>query len=265
MPFTSAPPALARRRIVPALVAALPLLLTALAACDSKDTDERCDELERWLDGREASLGYRCLSDDDCAVVWVRPDRPVAANPHSADPVEQRVLSEFQETCGVLPVATSRLTAACVERIIEVVDPANPGQTLQRNLGQTCVLRGDFELPDAGTDAGDGSGDGSGDTSGDAGAETGDDAAACECTNDRACGDRGVCVDCACVPAGLCAEGCRNAFACGAQDDLSLGSSGAACVEGCEAAGTGGTALARCLQASTCDAIESCASARPGR
>ncbi|MCB9506274.1 MAG: hypothetical protein H6698_00080 [Myxococcales bacterium] len=226
-------------------------VIASLSACASKSEEQRCDELEQWIEGREASLGYECATDLDCAVVWVRPDHPLAVNPHTSDVEEQRVLSEYQQTCGEIPASEGTLAAVCVVQVVQVLDPDNPGQVLDVESGRACVLRGTYTVPDTGVDTTDD-------------ADAGEDAADCGCERGSDCGAGEACVACECVPSGDCADACAQVFACDAEDALGVGATPSACVAGCEVAAPDLAGFANCLRgARGCEALLSCERAVP--
>jgi hypothetical protein len=74
-------------------LAALCALL--LAACDSPSEKPDCDELEKYLVARERALQVSCVTDLDCAVVYIRPDRPIAASEIPTDPGLSTVLDAW--------------------------------------------------------------------------------------------------------------------------------------------------------------------------
>lgn len=239
-----------------ALAAALAAL--AIAACDDKSDAERCSELEEYLAGREADLSRDCAVDDDCKVVFVRPDNPIAATRQPDDPALARVVAEYRDACGDLRRASGDLSAVCVERVIDVPDRNDPRNTVQENLGRSCVLRGSVERPDAADDAGAdlGDADGSGDV----------DEPVCACANDTDCNADSFCA-CVCVPDTLCGRACGNAVRCDAMDGLGLGSDAAVCAAACEAAIADGSGdfipFASCLRDAPCDALVACRDALP--
>ena len=67
----------------------------SLSACAVEDKQPNCDKLERYIEGRERGLERSCRVDDDCKVVFIRPDRPIAASELPDDPELQRVLDAY--------------------------------------------------------------------------------------------------------------------------------------------------------------------------
>ena len=78
---------------VQALLAALGAL--SLSACAVDDKQPNCEKLERYIAGRERGLERSCRVDDDCKVVFIRPDHPIAASEVPDDPELQRVLDAY--------------------------------------------------------------------------------------------------------------------------------------------------------------------------
>lgn len=78
---------------VQALLAALGAL--SLSACAVDDKQPNCGKLEKYIEGRERGLERSCRVDDDCKVVFIRPDRPIAASEVPDDPELQRVLDAY--------------------------------------------------------------------------------------------------------------------------------------------------------------------------
>jgi hypothetical protein len=67
----------------------------SLSACAVDDKQPNCEKLERYIEGRERGLERSCRVDDDCKVVFIRPDRPIAASELPDDPELQRVLDAY--------------------------------------------------------------------------------------------------------------------------------------------------------------------------
>ena len=67
----------------------------SLSACAVEDKQPNCEKLERYIEGRERGLERSCRVDDDCKVVFIRPDRPIAASELPDDPELQRVLDAY--------------------------------------------------------------------------------------------------------------------------------------------------------------------------
>lgn len=67
----------------------------SLSACAVEDKQPDCEKLERYIEGRERGLERSCRVDDDCKVVFIRPDRPIAASELPDDPELQRVLDAY--------------------------------------------------------------------------------------------------------------------------------------------------------------------------
>ena len=67
----------------------------SLSACAVEDKQPNCKKLERYIEGRERGLERSCRVDDDCKVVFIRPDRPIAASELPDDPELQRVLDAY--------------------------------------------------------------------------------------------------------------------------------------------------------------------------
>jgi hypothetical protein len=67
----------------------------SLSACAVEDKQPNCDKLERYIEGRERGLERSCRVDDDCKVVFIRPDQPIAASELPDDPELQRVLDAY--------------------------------------------------------------------------------------------------------------------------------------------------------------------------
>jgi len=232
-------------RSVLALLAAV-----VLAACGGPEDAERCADLEDWFDGVERELSRDCAVDTDCAVVYVRPDQPIAAS-QTPDPLGlDRVRDEFASTCGSFGTVQGALVAVC-EPLYEDEVTAD-GEEVEVEIGRMCALRGDFEVV----------------TDGDAGTDVGDDVVdpePCGCTSDAECPD-GRCVACACYPATLCGDACAHAAECDAVDALGVGADVDSCVLGCEAAierTSEYTTWATCLATAECVEIEACRAALP--
>lgn len=218
------------------------------AGCGGPGDAARCADLEDWFEGVERELRRDCAVDTDCAVVFVRPDHPIAAS-QTPDPVGfERARDEFERTCGGFGTLTGSLVAVC-EPLFEDEAGAD-GADEQVEVGRTCMLRGAFDVD-----------------TGDTGVDTGPDVVEprCDCASDGDCPD-GRCVACGCYPATLCGDACAGAAACGASDALGVGASADACVQGCEAA------LARepdyqtwatCLGTASCEEIEACRAGLP--
>lgn len=237
-----------------ALAGALAAALFGIA-CDRPTREARCDEMAAYLEGREAILGHDCLVDTDCQVVFVRPDHPIAANDQPADNALDRVLYEYSEQCAPLPRATGTLQALCVERVIDIVDPNDPFNTIQENLGRSCVLRGSYTVPDAGQ----------ADVGSDADDVTPD--VPCDCTGDEACATGEFCAACVCVPDTLCGRACAAAEVCGGLESLGLGVDPATCAAACEASIESNpapyTAFVSCLLDADCATLDDCRAVIP--
>lgn len=67
----------------------------SLSACAVEEKQPNCEKLERYIEGRERGLERSCRVDDDCKVVFIRPDRPIAASELPDDPELQRVLDAY--------------------------------------------------------------------------------------------------------------------------------------------------------------------------
>lgn len=234
----------------PALLCAALLGPALLGACTTKGTDERCRELADYLDGRQATLERDCLVDDDCEVVFVRPDTPIAATRQPDDPALARVVAEYRDTCRPIPRAEGELVAVCEERVIDIPDPDDPRQTVEESLGRACLLRGSYTVPDVGFD--------------DAGADGGEDAepdAPCECLL-GGCPTGELCQSCVCVPDTLCGRACANADDCGALETLGLGSDPAVCAASCEGSLESNpgvySGFVTCLRDRDCATIDEC-------
>ena len=63
----------------PGNLGAFTILLGLLAGCNAPSTQTRCADLEEFLEGRRRDVVRGCADDNDCMVVYVRPDEPVAA------------------------------------------------------------------------------------------------------------------------------------------------------------------------------------------
>ncbi len=223
-----------------------------VGACDSKTVDERCEEMADYIEGRESLLERDCRVDTDCRVVFVRPDRPLAANSEPGDAELVRVLATYQEDCQPIPTAISRLTSVCVTRVIDVPHPENVGETVLEEIGQVCVLRGDYELPelDAGLDAAD------------VGVDADEDTAPCACTDSSGCDAGETCWRCSCVARTLCGDACMNADGCEMLDIMGLGADAATCAANCETAldlePDSYPSFATCLRERACDDMLAC-------
>lgn len=252
----------------PDSAACLLLVAAALAgaACDGKSRDERCDELAEYLEGRQSVLDRSCRESSDCAVVYIRPDTPMATSTTVDDPQLARVQETYRAECERIPAAVGFVDAVCLERTIDEVRFDDPDTVTTVSLGRACVLRGDYTVPDAG-DTGDASGadasdgdasdvDGSGDSA-DGSGDT--DGGACVCPT---CATETFCHACECVPDTVCGRACAAAEACGALVTLGLGATTGVCAAGCDASVTADPtaygAFADCLRTSACDAIEDC-------
>lgn len=225
-------------------------LTLLLVSCTDKSSDDRCAELTEYLEGRESNLPRDCATDDDCEVVFVRPDHPISANYQPQDDELARAVLSYRQNCGALPYAEGELWAECLERFVEVVDPEGSG-AIEESVGHSCVLRGEYSVPGAEADAGD------------VGEEdTGQDAF-CACTSASQCASGELCHACECIPNTLCGEACIAADTCGVLVDLGLGTSASACTSGCDAAVEANTAefgaFAECLRSRSCEEIDSCA------
>jgi hypothetical protein len=196
----------------------------ALVSCTTSN-DSVCEDLESWLDNRARELDRGCETNDDCQLVYIRPDEPVAASIFVEDAYLRRVRREFSEECaeplygsGVefIPATDARVEVACRDEVGEEID--QDGSSSEYVIGRICSIVGSYAPPprvDAGND--------------DAGV-----ADACSCSTNAECSP-GLCVGCACVDAGPCATVCARVFDCGVSDDLNLGTTGFACTEACEA------------------------------
>lgn len=229
------------------------VLALGLVGCTEKSGDARCEELSDYLEGRETNVPRECAVHEDCTVVFVRPDRPFAGTYQPEDDELSRAILSYRQNCGPLPHAEGELWAECVERFVEVVGPDGTG-SVEESVGRSCVLRGDYTVPDAPEDVGD---------VGDAGGDV--DACGCRSASDCASGE--LCHACECVPATLCGEACIAADRCGSLIDLGLGTSAVACAAGCESAvetapDTFG-AFAECLRSQSCDQLPGCARVVP--
>lgn len=194
--------------------------------CQERTDAERCEELKTWLDNRVREAPAECVGDEDCEVVWMRPDQPVAVSVPPEDPQLQRVVREYSDLCAArvygenfdtLPVATGRLTAVCQPQIED--DFNAEGSAIERVTGRQCVLRGQVIRPepiDAGSD------------------DVSDGSAFCGCTADQQCGGTDRCLTCECYPDSACVRACQRVVACDALDALNLGASPATCVVLCD-------------------------------
>jgi hypothetical protein len=222
----------------------------AVLSCTDKSAEERCTELADYLEGRETSLPRECETHEDCEVVYVRPDRPIAATYQPRDDELERAVLSYRQNCGPLPYAEGELWAECVERFVEVVNPEGSG-ALEESVGRSCVLRGEYTVPGTESDVSD-TGD----------ADGGQDAF-CACVSATECGAGELCHACECIPGTLCGEACIAADRCGALIDLGLGTSASVCASGCDAAVEANTSdfgtFAECLRSRTCDEIGGCA------
>lgn len=226
------------------------VLMLVIVGCGGPGDSERCDDLEKWFEGVERELSRECAVDTDCAVVYVRPDHPIAAS-QTPDPVGlDRARDEFASTCGSFGTVSGSLVAVCEPIMRDEVGA--DGIEIEVEIGRTCALRGTFEVE---TDA---------DAGSDVGADV-DEPPPCACASDAECPD-GRCVACACYPDTLCGDACAGAASCDAVDALGVGASASACVLGCEAAierTAEYTTWATCLASASCDEIEACAAALP--
>lgn len=233
------------------------LAVGLVSGCSDKDHEERCEEMADYLEGREQMLEYDCQVDIDCEVVLVRPDRPIAARDQPHDPALDRVVAEYRDRCAPIPRAdVSALTAVCEERIVEIADPLDPTVAIPVSLGRSCMLRGDWSVPDAGNDVG----------VEDAGMDVLDTTDTCACTSNAECATGESCHACSCVPATVCGEACIRADECGLLTDLGLGVTARVCALSCDASSTDSPAyqaFAQCLRTASCTAMESCESALP--
>lgn len=224
----------------------VPAVALLLISCSERSDESRCNELETYLDGAELALPTECAIDTDCRVVWVRPDRPVAASSEATALGLDRVLDEYQTTCEEIPRASGSVSAVCQAQIADrVVDGVNREVV----TGRRCVLRGSWEIPD------DGSGDGSGDS-----AEGSGDEAPCDCETSADC-PGAVCIACACYDVDACSRACGNAWSCDQLDGMGLGVDGFSCITNCQAAldrGTGFGDFVQCLSGSVCVEIRDC-------
>lgn len=219
----------------------LVLVVLALAACESKAVEQRCDEMYTYLEERERDLSRDCVVDTDCNVVFIRPGGPIAVNALQPDDAAlARVLREFEAQCGALPRGEGSVQAICLERI---VDTPSGGQ---ERLSPACTLRGEYVVEDVGVDALE---------------DVSDAGAVCACERDSDCAE-GTCVACECLASGVCANACAQAWACDAQDTLGLGNTPSTCAAGCDAAIQDDAAFrdfAECLRDASCAGIADCA------
>lgn len=237
------------RHRLPALV-----LGAALAASSCTTSNENvCEDMESWLDNRARELDRSCETDDDCRVVYVRPDEPVAASAYTEDAFVRRLRRDFSEECaealygsGVefIPDVDARVSAECRDEIGEQFTAE--GSSIEYIIGRSCALVGTF-LPAPRLDAG---------------MDDADPADTCSCASNAECAP-GRCVGCSCVDAGPCATICDRAFACGATDSLNLGTTGAACAEACEARVAGDstfdlTGASQCAEVVECESLADC-------
>jgi hypothetical protein len=211
---------------------ALSIAVQPFAACNERTDAQRCEELGILLENRIREATSECVGDEDCEVVWMRPDQPVAVSVPPSDAQLQRVVREFSDRCAArvygdsfdsLPVASGNLTAVCQPQLQD--DFNAEGSAIERVTGRQCVMRGEVIRPepvDAGADS------------------VTDGSAFCACTSDTTCGGSERCIDCACFPDSLCAQACQRAVACDALDALNLGASPATCIALCEDSSSAG-------------------------
>ncbi len=232
-------------------------LLAPLSACADKTQSERCEQMADYLEGRTQILERDCLTDDDCEVVFIRPDSPVAARDQPTDAELARVVFEFREQCEAIPRATGTLDAVCIDRIIETTTPENPTVIVPLSLGHSCVLRGVPIVEDTGSDI----------SEGDVGIADATDAEVCGCTSNAQCATGEQCNECECLPQSPCGEACIAANDCGLLRTLGLGANQTVCAASCEASveaqPVAYNQYVQCVQTSACNALENCAALLP--
>ncbi len=224
----------------------------AATSCTSGDADN-CADLESWLENRARELDRTCDTDDDCRIVYIRPDEPVAASAYTEDAFVRRLRREFSEQCaeplygsGVefIPDTDASVSAVCRDEIGEQITAE--GSSIEYIIGRVCAVDGNFEPAprlDAGVD--------------DAGI-----ADSCSCASNAEC-TPGQCIGCSCVDVGPCSAICDRAFSCGVSEALNLGTTGAACVEACEVRAEADstfnvTSAGQCAEQRECEALADC-------
>ncbi len=241
----------------------IPLLALVVTSCDNTSREDRCHDMEQYLDGRELDFERACSVDTDCSIVFVRPGNPIAVNGMPPDdPGLERVIAEYEAQCEPLPRGSGAPFAVCEQRILESADPNDSTQAVFEVLDQVCVVRGTWEVEPV--DAG-GPTDVEADTEPDAGEGSGTPLE-CLCASDAECGGD-LCINCGCAPAGACADACEAAVACDAVDALQLQTRGDLCVASCEGALERAPetyeAFIDCLTSSPCSSIATCGGLLP--
>jgi len=220
------------------LLAVVPL---AFGGCADKSTEERCEELESYLNAR-ALVDTTCNMDTDCHVIYVRPDQPIPGRAQPDDLELNAALRSYRSAgCGTMIPFTGSVMAVCEARVFDLDIPDAEGDVAEGVLPERyCTLRGDVPESDVGFDI-----------SFDA------EETACTCGEETPCTGDQICA-CECIATSPCAEACGHVFACGEMQSLGLGRSAEACVASCEAQLDARPEIVSCVAGRVCGDFEAC-------